>query len=443
MKEETTPLQRELQRGRPFRSPGVEAVKTLPMEDHTPIPDGADRVHERRFPPFQSRPAVFTAFVRSQQGAETPDADLLRDAWNGLQAALGGELKRRGLWQSPPCYLGVYGYERWDAEETVGDPMSHAWCYTRFAQSALAELITDCWAFIFSARMQSLKHQLSEKENIEGLVLRNVKNFLHERQREHDPVGFRIFERVQGALADAVSRRALFVLGGDRRIRNNTVIGFAPARDHRLSAVELGPIVVRWNDDLLPGLVTARGRQETAILERLEELVLELPRHGVHCFRFKDLVDPLKNDARQRWAAFLARADSAGEVECASDQVQVLRQALPDSTVESRQSFEHLIRCVSASIELVDVDPRTRGYLRRLWAHLQRQNGDGGLVRDAGGSASAPETPDEIPLSRRQLSQRLRIPRDRIPMLFTTLQQVATRCQHACRARCGGSGRPG
>src|SRR5947209_13786397 len=61
-------------------------------------------------------PSVFTAFVRSQQGAETPNADLLHDAWNGLQAALGGELKRRGLWNSPPCYLGVYGHERWEAE---------------------------------------------------------------------------------------------------------------------------------------------------------------------------------------------------------------------------------------------------------------------------------------------------------------------------------------
>jgi len=94
-------------------------------------------------------PSVFTAFVRSQQGAETPDATLLHDAWNGLQAALGGELKRRGLWYNPPCYVGVYGYERWDAEETVGDPMSHAWCYTRAPQSALAELVTDCWAYIF------------------------------------------------------------------------------------------------------------------------------------------------------------------------------------------------------------------------------------------------------------------------------------------------------
>jgi len=379
-------------------------------------------------------PAVFTAFVRSQQGEETPDADLLHDAWNGLQAALGSELKRRGLWQSPPCYLGVYGYDRWDAEATVGDPMSHAWCQTRPTQSALEELVTDCWAFIFSDRMRSLKLQLTEKENIDGLVLRNVKNFFHERQREHDPVGFRIFERLKYALVDAVARRALYVLGGDPRIRNNTVLGFEPTVDFRLPALDLGPTVVRWNDELLPDLVTARGRKEAAVLERLEQFLLQLPQHGVRCFRFKDLVDPLKSDARLRWAAFLAREDCGGRVECSPDQIQVLRQVLPECTVESRQSFEHLIRCVSVAIDCLEVDSSTRRYLAALWEYLQLRHGDGETGRASGNEPIGDET-DEGPLSHRQLSQRLGIPRERIPLLFTTLRQLVVRGRLADRAR--------
>jgi hypothetical protein len=373
----------------------------------------------RRWPRPRPMPSVFTAFVRSQQGEETPDADLLHDAWDGLQAALGGELKRRGLWQCPPCYLGVYGYDRWDAEETVGDPMSHAWCHTRPTQSALEELVTDCWAFIFSDRMRSLKLQLVEKENIDGLVLRNVKNFIHERQREHDPIGFRIFEQLKGVLVETVARRVLYVLGGDPRIRNNTVLGFEPTAEFRLPSFDLGPTVVRWNDELLPGLVTARGRQEAAVLARLEQLLLQLPRHGVHCFRFKDLVDPLKSDARLRWAAFLAREDAEGRVECSPDQIQVLRQVLPESTAESRQRFEHLTRSVSMSIDNLDVAPRIRGYLAVLWKYLQLQHGDG--------ETSSEDKTEEGVLSHRQLGQRLGIPRERIPMLFTILRQLVTR----------------
>lgn len=385
---------------------------------------------EQRWRP-RTTPPVFTAYVRSQRGEETPDADLLHDAWNALQAALGAELKRRGLWHSPPSFVGVYGHDRWDAEETVGDPMSHAWCRTRPAHSALEELVTDCWAYVFSDRMRCLKLQLQEKENIDGLVLRNVKNFLYERQRDHDPIGFRVFEQLKSVMAEAIARQALFVLGGDPRIRNNTVLGFEPSTDLRLPAHDLGPTVVRWNDELLPGLVTARGRQETEVLARLDRFLLELPEHGIHCFRFRDLVDPLKNDARQRCAALLAREDSSGKVECSAEQVQVVRRALPECAAESRDSFEHLTRCVSASIEGLEVDPRTRGYLRALWTYLRLKNGDP-TAGEPGDGKPAPddETDDGLP-SHRRISQRLQIPRERIPMLFITLRRLVAPCRAA------------
>jgi hypothetical protein len=378
-------------------------------------------------------PSAFTAFVRRQHGAETPDADLLHEAWNALQAALGAELKRRGLWRSPPSYVGVFGHDRWEAAETAGDPMSHAWCRTRPTQSALEELVADCWAYVFSARMRSLKSQLQEKENIDGLVLRNVKNFLFERQREHDPIGFRIFERVQGAMLDAVSRRALYVLGGDARIRNNTVLGFAPSQDLRLPAHDLGPTAMRWNDELLPGLVTARGREERGVLARLDRLLLELPGDGVLCFRFRDLLDPLKHDARRRWAELLAREGASGTVEQTPDRIGVQRQALPDSAVESRQSLERLARCVSAAIDRAALERRARGYLASLWSYLVQHHGGvpaEGLAEAQ--SAEDEETEDGLP-SHRQLSQRLQIPRERLPALFAELRRLVAACQAAQR----------
>jgi hypothetical protein len=162
-------------------------------------------------------------------------------------------------------------------------------------------------------------------------------------------------------------------------------------------------------------------------MERLEQLLLELPHHGIQCFRFKDLVDPLKGDARRRWAILLARDDWKATVECSPDQVQVLRQVLPEQAVETRQSFEHLTRCVAASIERLDADLRTRGYLAALWGFLQLRTGDD--TNAAGGCAQLQDEADEGQLSYRQLSQRLQIPRDRLPMLFATLQQLVARCR--------------
>lgn len=401
------------------------------MDDNGNASSFGNEVGVKSSEPLRMNPSVFTAFVSRQQGAETPDAALLHDAWNALQAVLGAELKRRGLWHSPPSYVGIYGHDRWDAEETVGDPMSHAWCRTRPTQTALEELVTDCWTYIFSARMRSLKVQLQTKENIDGLVIRNVKNFLYERQREHDPIGFRVYEQVKDAMAAALSRRALYVLGGDSRIRNNTVLGFERTEKLRLPAFDFGPTVMRWNDELLPGLVTARGREAAEILARLDRLILALPKDGVHCFRFKDLVDPLKNDARRRWAVFLAREEASGAVEYAPDQIKVLRQVLPDSAAEARQSFEHLARGVSATIARLDVDPRTRGYLASLWSYLVEHHG--GITTDgltAAQSAHDEETEDGLP-SHRQLSQRLQIPRERFPALFGRLRQLVAQCQRA------------
>lgn len=328
----------------------------------------------QRWPRRTGMPSVFTAFVRSLQGERTPDADLFHDTWHGLRAALAGEMKKRGLWQSPPSYLGVCGWESWDCEAPRG---------------ALGELVADCYAFIFVDRLQSLKRQLEEKPDIEGLVLLNVRHFLHERQREHDPLGFRIFEMVQAAVEEAIASGGLHVLGGDRKIRNDTCLGFSPASEMPSTPHDLEAIAMRWNDELMPGLVTANTRQQGAVVQQLRDRVLELPRHGVDAFRFKDLLDPLKRDARGRWAALLDEEEAGG-------------------AFESRHGFEHLTRSVSASIESLEADSRTRSQLTALWHYLRRQH------------------EERLP-SYRKLGQLLNIPRERLPVLFTLLRQLVPR----------------
>ncbi len=360
----------------------------------------------QRWPRRTSMPSVFTAFVRCLQGETTPDADLFHDAWHGLRAVLAGEMKKRGLWQSPPCYLGAYGWESWDSEAPQGSGASRT-------QGALGELVADCYAFIFVDRLQSLKRHLEEKPDIDGLVLLNVRHFLHERQREHDPLGFRIFELLQSAVEDAVSSGDLHVLAGDRKIRNDTLLGFHPAAELPPTPPDLEQVVLRWNDKLMPGLVTARTRQQAAVVRQLRDCVLELPRHGIEAFRFKDLLDPMKRDARGRWAALLGEGEE-GSVAPSPEAVQAPAPALSESTVESRQSFEHLTRHVSTSIDRLEADPRTRSQLMTLWRYLWRQHEEEGqeAVR---------------PPSYRQLGQRLNIPRERLPGLFALLRQLVPR----------------
>lgn len=370
----------------------------------------------QRWPRRTSQPSVFTSFVRCLQGERTPDADLFHDAWHGLRAALVTEMKKRGLWQSPPCYLGTYGWESWDSEAPQGSG-------TRRAQSALGELVADCYAFIFVDRLQALKRQLEEKPEIDGLVLLNIRHFLHERQRAHDPLGFRIFEMLQSAVEEAVASGALSVLTGDRKIRNDTFLSFDPAAELPSTPPDLEPIVLRWNDELMPGLITARTRQQAAVVRRLRELLLELPRHGIETFRFKDLLDPLKRDVRGRWAALLGEGDQ-GNAACSSEAGQIQAPVKAESPAESPSSFEDLNHSVSISIDGLEADSRTQAQLRTLWDYLWRQHG--AQDQDAGPAANPRKAGERLP-SYRQLGQLLSIPRERLPVLFALLRQIVPR----------------
>jgi hypothetical protein len=371
-----------------------------------------------------SAPSLFTAFVRSLQGEHTPDADLFHDAWHGLRAALASEMKRRGLWQSPPSYLGTYGHDRWDTEDAPrGDPRAPAGGAAGTQVSALAELVADCYAYIFVDRLPSLKRHLAQKADIDGLVLLNVRHFLHERQRAHDPLGFRVFELVQAATAQAVARGALHVLAGDERVRNDTVLGFDPAARPPATPSDLAPIVVRWNDELLPGLV-AQGRRQGRVVGRLQQRLLELPRHGVNAFRFKDLLDPLKSDVRQRWAALLAREDQQASAVPPRGAGQPPLPA-PEALAASRENLAELARCVSASIHSLVPDRRTRNYLATLWQYLRTRHGSG---EDVGGAWGDRDLQWQDHPSYRQLGRRLSIPRERMPLLFATLRQLVARC---------------
>ncbi|HKV12873.1 MAG TPA: hypothetical protein VJ725_32315 [Thermoanaerobaculia bacterium] len=356
----------------------------------------------QHWPRCTTLPSVFTAFVRGLQGERTPDADLFHDAWHGLRAALVSEMKKRGLWQSSPCYLGVYGWESWESGAPQGSGSRES--------GALGELVADGYAFIFVDRLQSLKRHLEEKPDIDGLVLLNVRHFLHERQREHDPLGFRIFELLQAAVEEALASGALHLLAGDRKIRNDTLLGFHPAAELPPAPADLEPIVLRWNDELMPALITARTRQQAAVVRRLQERLLELPRHGIEAFRFKDLLDPFKRDVRGRWAAILGEREP-GALASSPEAVPAIAPVLPESTVESQQSFEHLTRHVSASIDRIEADSRTRTQLLTLWHYLWRQHGE--------------EEQEAVrPPSYRQLGERLNIPRERLPGLFTLLRQL-------------------
>ncbi len=369
--------------------------------------------------------SVFTDHVRALAVREPLDTRRLEQLWSALRAALRSELKRRGLWETPPVYLGIYGWETWEAGGR--------------RETALEELLAECYSYIFVLRLRSLEAQLKLKENIDGLIFLNIRHFLHERQKEHDPLGSQVFQVLQSAVRKAVAEGDLYVLQGDERIRNQTVLSASP----RGSALEparegLAPLVARWNDELLPDLVTLRGRGQEEVVRRLCERLPELGSAGFATFRFKELVDPLKADVRARWAAILDQSEGEAVPQAGEEpRGNRARVVPPDHQVEERQLFRKLVDCVMTSLRRLDINERTREYLSTLWNFVRLQASEGEepwtpafrldqLLEEAGG--------EERP-SLRRLAEQLRIPRERLPGLYETLGDLLERCRAANSGR--------
>jgi hypothetical protein len=370
---------------------------------------------------------VFTDYVRASDPAERDVEPVLVE----LRRALRTEIKRRGLWETSPSYLGIYGAEKWHGETVGGMARSG------LGGGPLDELLADCFEYIFVDRLRSLSAQLRVKDDIEGLVFLNVRHFVYERQRDCDPLGARLFQVLQRAVKAAVEAKELAVLAGDPRIRNDTLLTFNSGVEEVASG-ERGALLAgrvgRWCDDLLPDLVTATGRREDPLVERLRGRLPELWDDGFDVVQFRELIDPLKAEVRGRWATILSSArerlgiagPSAGPLAGRSergdaDQREERFAAAdpepgPDLAFEQRDAFRALVDCVVRSLARLPGDERSRRTIERLWGYLRVWSAEGGLAGD------------RLP-SHRELASRLGLPRERIPGALETLRGLIEGCR--------------
>ncbi len=355
--------------------------------------------------PQQATEGTFTRYVKALSARSEALDRLAEEMLAELRKILAREMRRRSLWASPPSYVGVYGWPTW----TPGD--------TERTTPPLDELVSDCYTHIFCKKLPQLLNQLRVDRAIDGLVVFYLRNFLHQRQKDHDPLGYRIFEVVRDAVRDAVSVEELHVLKGTREIRNDTILGVASDADpdKTAAAADLGPMVARWTNDLLPELVTAEGTERRQMTGRLRGYLFET--EGLAVFRFKDLVDAFKYDVRGRWADFYEQAEGEVVVEQDAEGVPVvIRLFRPSMRAEDLDSFKKLVLCVAERIEKLGGQERTRRHLARLWNFLRRFAID--------------EAQERLP-SYRRLEAILGIPRERFPEFYETLGRLIRRCQAA------------
>lgn len=332
------------------------------------------------------------AYLHCLAPGREPDPLLLDAVLVHLRRLLVVELRRRGLWRAPPDYLGIHGGAWW---QDGAEPLD--------------ELVAECYRFVFLERLRSLLSRAGIPGAVEKVVRLGVGHFVHERQRTFDPLGYRVFEALHDAVERLVDRGELQVVGGDPRIRNGTRLAFAGAPADAEGA-ELEDRLDGWDRELLPLLLEYHGRGKARRF--LEERLAGLSARGVRSFRFKELIDPLKRQARAGWTGIL-------HGEGAAMGTREGRLTGPELKATAADGFRKLAACIEASIPGAAEDEVTRGYLGTLW----------GFVRAYAATEEVEEGPaGELP-SRRRLATLLGIPRDRLPELFRLLGRVAAGCR--------------
>jgi hypothetical protein len=339
------------------------------------------------------------------------DGDSALRARKKLSEWLGWEMKVRGLRLAPPRLLGFVA-ATWDDRD--------AW----------DELVQECWVFAVEERRQSLAAQLLVKETIEGLVWRNVRNFLHELQRRNDPLGWRVYQLVLGAVEDRVRAGELRLDPGPG-VDNDSVLaapgvplpGSSPlwpeAGDERIAA---------WSGELVRPLFT--GRQGERLQADLGRRIVAFSHEFEIPWRFKDLLDALKREMRNHWHSLHGPDDETGYEGSDGEDggpegpgrtpgpgrapVPVTRHRTPSL---DRRDHLALERCVADGVR-GSGDDRDREGLHGLWQYLR-------VLVPSG--ARRP--------SKRRLARTLDMPRGQVDRLLPRLEEIYRRCLEAVWGR--------
>jgi len=326
--------------------------------------------------------SIFTEHVRHFSTASDPAEKVLAE----LEKLLRKRMRRRNLLTASPSYLGY-------------DPKS--WT----VPGAFEDIVADCYIFAVLDRLRGLRNQLLVRGNIDGLIVRNVDNFLLERQRRHDPVGYAVFGNVEGAACRAEATGMLAIEGRNRgRLHNPSLFRLDKAK---LSAEPAEPRTLQEALEQAPGwdqTVSSLAATTEEGQDWVARFIHQLRDAGVAVVRCGDLVAVLAARARESWESRHAIPREELAYEGDDDLGKLVRMVCQDQTLEDRDRWEYLKEKMSRRIEGLNRQQRVRERLTQVFAGLVQliEEGDSGPPKQA-------ELIDRLGVARATLSDDFRL----------------------------------
>ncbi|MCK5716116.1 MAG: hypothetical protein KAH77_01405 [Thiomargarita sp.] len=272
-------------------------------------------------------PTKYTQYIEKLDIKKFPPQEMFEHLKQDLRSVL----KKRGLWNAPPKYLGYLYFESWvKADPRNPDP--------------LHDIAVDCYFFICT-RISSLRKQLKIKENIDGLISLDIAHFITERQQKPDPEGYAIGSNVKKTISHLIEVGKIQCVG---KLNKNTILTFS-----NTNTIEPSDKQDLWDNirkkknwcNVRLGLLSKNEKAQETAQDELSEILEQLPNADIMSFRYYDLLTCLKNDARNNRKIYydsVLNIDNTSVSYNDDDEATQVLINFPDKNYEDWQDYKDL-----------------------------------------------------------------------------------------------------
>jgi hypothetical protein len=255
--------------------------------------------------------------------------------------------------------------------------------------SACDELIHDCYEFAILDRIVGLQNQLAgktkskeKKDNIDGIVFRNIDTFVGELQGRHDPIGYAAYNNlcvaVQQAKDDGWLKIETFNPDGaasSRRRRKNrpenkTRLTLARRRGaaHAATTDQIRELLERAPNwlEVLPQM----RRTTVAAQAWLSDFLKELQQAGICSLRFGDLKDVLTERIRDDSPMHREKTGDGGDEKSLANVADTI---LPGKHLRDGESLDDFVQQLLHRIKKLDKHSKVVKRLARIVKMLAKE----------------------------------------------------------------------
>ncbi len=233
-----------------------------------------------------------------------------------IAKALRKQMYKKNIWHGKPEWLGeeYKDYTNWNNAE------------------AFEILCLACYMNVICKRFNSLQQKLSDTDNIDGYIHRNIGFFLYEAQRKADPVGHKVAMKVRQAVHCCATERGIITLDEKNKIHNKTLLIFRQSNsvskpEPSVLADTIKQILHHnhsWTTEIIYKLACLgriSQKAQVQICDIVADIAQQLTTAGINNCQFKSLVDVMKQEVRVINPQERAPEEAADEIPFEPDEI--------------------------------------------------------------------------------------------------------------------------